>query len=424
MLVIEHGGTDAGPFIRMPGALSYPMNMRRYDWGYVTEPEPHMNGRRMACPRGKVIGGSSSINGMIYVRGHAHDFDTWAEMGADGWAYADVLPYFRRLETLARDRGAMRHGAARTDRCTSRGVSRKTRFSMPLPEAGAAAGYGRTEDYNGERQEGFGAFERHDLARPALVGGRTPICAPRSRAATARFCAASVDRIEIAQGRASGVRLSDGRLITARGEIVLATGAINSPKILMTSGIGPAKHLGVENGIPVVADRPGVGARTFRTTSRCTSSSPQGNRSASPLTGRSGARPLVGAQWVAVTQGAGCVEPVRGLRLQSAPARGFAYPDIQFHFLPIAVRYDGSTVAQGHGFQAHVGPMRFPQSGGVSALRGPDPANAALDPVQLHEPRAGLGGVPPRHPPDARDHGTSAHEAFRGRRDPARRACL
>jgi choline dehydrogenase len=131
VLVIEHGGTDAGPFIKMPAALSYPMNMARYDWGYVTEPEPHMGGRRMACPRGKVIGGSSSINGMIYVRGHAHDYDTWAEMGADGWAYADVLPYFRRMEHWHGPK-ATRTGGGPTGPSTSRVASRKTLCSKPL----------------------------------------------------------------------------------------------------------------------------------------------------------------------------------------------------------------------------------------------------------------------------------------------------
>ena len=113
VIVVEHGGTDWGPFINMPAALSYPMNMSRYDWGYVTEPEPHMGGRIMACPRGKVLGGSSSINGMIYVRGHAHDFDTWAEMGADGWSYSDVLPYFKRAETWHGDAGDPRLFAQR-----------------------------------------------------------------------------------------------------------------------------------------------------------------------------------------------------------------------------------------------------------------------------------------------------------------------
>ncbi len=156
VLVLEFGGSDAGPFIQMPAALSYPMNMARYDWGFTSEPEPHLGGRRLAVPRGKVLGGSSSINGMVYVRGHARDFDHWAEAGASGWAYADVLPYFRRMETW--------HGGASAWRGTDGPlhVTRGPRLN-PLHHAfqaaGAEAGFELTDDYNGEKQEGFGPME-------------------------------------------------------------------------------------------------------------------------------------------------------------------------------------------------------------------------------------------------------------------------
>ena len=154
--LIEYGGSDIGPFIQMPAALSYPMNMRRYDWGFSSEPEPHLGGRRLVTPRGKVLGGSSSINGMVFVRGHAKDFDFWAESGADGWAYADVLPYFKRMETS--------HGAVSDYRGTegplhvTRG-SRKNPLFNAFIRAGREAGYPTVEDYNGARQEGFGAME-------------------------------------------------------------------------------------------------------------------------------------------------------------------------------------------------------------------------------------------------------------------------
>jgi choline dehydrogenase len=367
VLVIEHGGTDAGPFIKMPAALSYPMNMARYDWGYETEPEPHMGGRRMACPRGKVIGGSSSINGMIYVRGHARDYDSWAEMGADGWAYADVLPYFRRMEHW--------HGPGDTDWRGTDGPLHITRGEQKNPlfqafvDAGAAAGYGATGDYNGERQEGFGAFERtiwqgrrwsaaDAYLRPAQATGNCTVIRGR------------VDRIEITEGRASGVRLSDGRLITARAEIILAAGAINSPKILMTSGIGPAKHL-VENGIPVASDRPGVGQNLQDHLEMYIQFSAKQPVSLAPYWSLWG-KALVGAQWMFTRTGLGASNQFEACGFIRSRA-GIAYPDIQFHFLPIAVRYDGSTVAEGHGFQAHVGPMRSPSRGRV-ALKGPDPA--------------------------------------------------
>ena len=161
VLVLEFGGTDAGPFIQMPAALSYPMNMRRYDWGFQSEPEAHLGGRRLATPRGKVIGGSSSINGMVYVRGHARDFDHWAEMGADGWAYADVLPYFKRMEHW-HDSG---HGGDPEWRGKSGPlhVSRGPRLNplyQAFVDAGAQAGFERTDDYNGQQQEGFGPMEQ------------------------------------------------------------------------------------------------------------------------------------------------------------------------------------------------------------------------------------------------------------------------
>ncbi|MEM1316179.1 MAG: GMC family oxidoreductase N-terminal domain-containing protein, partial [Pseudomonadota bacterium] len=161
VLVLEHGGTDAGPLIKMPGALSYPMNMARYDWGYRSEPEPHLNNRRLATPRGKVIGGSSSINGMVYVRGHAGDFDHWEAQGARGWSYANVLPYYLRMESW-HDGG---HGGDPDWRGRS-GPLHVTRGSRDNPlhhafvEAGAQAGHELTDDYNGEKQEGFGPMEQ------------------------------------------------------------------------------------------------------------------------------------------------------------------------------------------------------------------------------------------------------------------------
>lgn len=367
VLVIEHGGTDVGPFIKMPAALSYPMNMSRYDWGYMTEPEPHMGGRRMACPRGKVIGGSSSINGMIYVRGHAHDFDTWADMGAEGWAYADVLPYFRRMENWHGDQGEPTWRGTDGPLHVTRGEQKNPLFHA-FTAAGAAAGYGATDDYNGERQEGFGAFERtiwngkrwsaaDAYLRPARAGGNCAVLK------------ALVERIEITEGRARAVRLACGQRITARAEIILAAGAINSPKILMASGIGPARHL-TENEIPVLADRPGVGQNLQDHLEMYIQYAAKQPVSLAPYWSLWG-KALVGAQWMLTRTGLGASNQFEACGFIRSRA-GIAYPDIQFHFLPIAVRYDGSTIAQGHGFQAHVGPMRSPSRGRV-ALNGPDP---------------------------------------------------
>jgi choline dehydrogenase len=370
VIVVEYGGSDLGPFINMPAALSYPMGMRRYDWGYVTEPEPHMGGRVMACPRGKVVGGSSSINGMIYVRGHARDFDTWAEMGADGWSYADVLPYFKRAETWHGDAGDPRFRGHTGPLHITRGP-RKNPLFQAFIEAGANAGYGATEDYNGQRQEGFGAFEmtvwqgeRWSAAkaylRPALKTGRCTITR------------GLVERVEITEGRATGVRLMGGRVIRARAEVVLAAGAINSPKILMLSGIGPGKHL-AENGISVLVDRPGVGANLqdhLELYIQYASTKPVSLAPYWSLWGKA----LVGAQWLFFRQGLGASNNFEACGFIRSQA-GIEYPDIQFHFLPIAVRYDGKTAAKGHGFQAHVGPMRSASRGSVT-LRSKDPGEA------------------------------------------------
>ena len=370
VIVVEHGGSDWGPFINMPAALSYPMGMSRYDWGYVTEPEPHMGGRVMACPRGKVLGGSSSINGMIYVRGHAHDYDTWAEMGADGWSYADVLPYFKRAETWHGDVGDAAYRGHDGPLHITRGPRKNPLFDAFI-QAGANAGYGATDDYNGARQEGFGAFEmtvwqgeRWSAAkaylRPALKTGKCSVAR------------GLVDRIEIADGRATGVRLVGGQVIGARAEVILSAGAINSPKILMQSGIGPAQHL-ADHGIPVIADRAGVGQNLQDHLELYIQFAATKPVSLAPYWSLWG-KALVGAQWLFFRKGLGASNNFEACGFIRSRA-GISYPDIQYHFLPIAVRYDGKTAAQGHGFQAHVGPMRSKSRGAVS-LRSADPREA------------------------------------------------
>jgi choline dehydrogenase len=371
VLVIEHGGTDAGPFIQMPAALSFPMNMKRYDWGYRSEPEPHLNNRRLACPRGKVIGGSSSINGMVYVRGHAMDFDHWAEVGADGWAYADVLPYYKRMEHW-HDGG---HGGDPAWRGTDGPlhVSRGPREN-PLYEAfvraGEQAGYQVTDDYNGEKQEGFGPFEQtvwkgrrwsaaNAYLRPAL---KRPNC---------DLLRGLVERVVIENGRAVGVELSGGQVIKARREVILAASAINSPKILMLSGIGPAQHL-KDHGIEVIADRPGVGQNLqdhLELYVQMASSQPITLYKHWNLLSKA----MIGAQWLFLKSGLGASNQFESCGFIRSQA-GVPYPDIQFHFLPMAVRYDGQAAAEGHGFQAHVGPMRSPSRGHVT-LASPDPAD-------------------------------------------------
>lgn len=375
VIVIEHGGSDVGPFIQMPAALSYPMNMKRYDWGFSSEPEPQLNNRRLACPRGKVVGGSSSINGMVYVRGHAMDFDHWAEQGADGWAYADVLPYYKRMENW-HDNG---HGGDPAWRGTdgplhvSRGP-RKNPLYHAFVDAGRQAGYEATEDYNGQKQEGFGPMEQ-TVWQGRRWSAANAYLRPALKRENCTLIKGLAQRVIIEEGRATGVEIKRGgrvEVIRASREVVLAASSINSPKLLMLSGIGPAAHL-VEHGIEVVADRAGVGQNLqdhLELYMQMASSQPITlYKHWNPVS-----KALIGAQWLFTKTGMGASNQFESTAfIRSQP--GVPYPDIQYHFLPIAVRYDGKVAAEGHGFQAHVGPMRSEARGAVS-LASADPAQA------------------------------------------------
>ncbi|WP_092862269.1 choline dehydrogenase [Albimonas pacifica] len=375
VIVLEHGGTDAGPFIQMPAALSYPMNMSRYDWGFLSEPEPRLNNRRLVVPRGKVIGGSSSINGMVYVRGHARDYDHWADQGAAGWSYADVLPYFKRMETW-HDGG---HGGDPDWRGRS-GPLHVTRGPRENPlfhafvEAGLQAGYERTDDYNGEKQEGFGPMEQ-TVWKGRRWSAANAYLKPAMKRSNLKLHRCLARRIVIEDGRATGVEVERGgeiQVIRARREVVLAASSINSPKMLMLSGIGPGAQLAA-HGIEVKADRPGVGANLMDhlevyVQQACTQ----------PITlykhWNLFGKAWSGAQWLLFKTGLGASNQFESAAFVRSRA-GVDYPDVQFHFLPIAVRYDGQAAAEGHGFQAHVGPMRA-QSRGEITLRSADPSEA------------------------------------------------
>jgi len=372
VIVIEYGGTDAGPFIQMPAALSYPMNMSRYDWGYQSEPEPHLGGRRLATPRGKVIGGSSSINGMVYVRGHARDFDHWLEAGATGWSYADVLPYFQRQENWT----SGGHGGDADWRGTS-GPLHVTRGPRENPlfdafvQAGAQAGYELTADYNGQKQEGFGPMEQtvHNGRRWSTANAYLK---PALKTNNCMVFKGLAEKIIIEDGRATGVAVEGGITLTAGREVILAASSINSPKLLMLSGIGPAAHL-AEHGIPVVADRPGVGQNLQDHLELYIQMA-----AAQPITLYKHwnliSKAMIGAQWLFTKTGLGASNQFESAAFIRSRA-GVDYPDIQYHFLPMAVRYDGQAAAEGHGFQAHVGPMRSPSRGHVS-LASADPKAA------------------------------------------------
>ena len=374
VIIIEYGGTDAGPFIQMPGALSYPMNMSMYDWGYSSEPEPHLGGRRLATPRGKVVGGSSSVNGMVFVRGHAKDFDHWAESGAAGWGFADVLPYFKRMETW---HGG--NGAANGFRGTS-GPLHVTRGPRTNPlfhafvEAGRQAGYEVTDDYNGEKQEGFGPFEA-TIWKGRRWSAANAYLRPALKRENCTLVRGLARKVVIKDGRATGVEVERGgrvEVIGARAEVILAASSINTPKLLMLSGIGPATHP-AEHGIEVVADRPGVGANLqdhLEIYMQFASKQPITLYKYWNLWGKA----FVGAQWLLTRTGLGASNQFESCAFIRSD-KGVDYPDIQYHFLPIAVRYDGKAAAEGHGFQAHTGPMRSKSRGAVT-LRSADPKDA------------------------------------------------
>ncbi|MEM7303651.1 MAG: choline dehydrogenase [Pseudomonadota bacterium] len=361
VMVLEYGGTDMGPLIQMPAALSYPMNMGLYDWGFRSVPEKHLNNRQLATPRGKVIGGSSSINGMVYVRGHAKDYDHWNDAGATGWSYSDVLPYFQRAETS--------HGGEAGWRGTN-GPLHVTRDDGKHPlfqafiAAGEQAGFPVTADYNGSQQEGFGAFERtvYKGRRWSTANAYLKPALKRQNLSMMRCLAR---RILFDGNKAIGVEIQRGdrvERVMANREVVLAASSINTPKLLMISGVGPAEHL-KSFGVDVVADRPGVGSNLqdhleLYIQQECTQ----------PITLNSKlgliSKALIGAEWLFFKTGAGATNHFGATGfVRSKP--GIDYPDIQFHFLPAAIRYDGKAPSEGHGFQAHVGPMRSKSRGTV-----------------------------------------------------------
>ncbi|HHV70388.1 MAG TPA: choline dehydrogenase [Ochrobactrum intermedium] len=368
VIVIEYGVPDVGPLIQMPAALSFPMNMETYDWGFSTEPEPHIGGRSLVTPRGKVLGGSSSINGMVYVRGHARDYDHWSESGARGWAYADVLPYFKRMENSSGGQEGWRGTSGPL--YIQRGKRDNPLFHA-FVEAGHQAGFEVTEDYNGEKPEGFGPMEQtiHNGRRWSAANAYLK---PALKRPNVRLVKGLARKIVLEGKRAVGVEIEAGRTfstVRARREVIIAASSINSPKLLMLSGIGPAAHL-KDHGIEVVADRPGVGQNLqdhleVYIQQECT----QPITLYSKLNLFSKAR--IGAEWLFFKTGDGATNHFESAAFVRSKA-GVEYPDIQYHFLPVAIRYDGKAAAQSHGFQAHVGPMRSKSRGSVT-LRSANP---------------------------------------------------
>jgi choline dehydrogenase len=369
VLLLEYGGSDRSLLIQMPAALSYPMNMPRYNWFFHTEPEPHLGGRSLHTPRGKVLGGSSSINGLVYVRGNPLDFERWACEGAKGWAYRDVLPYFKRTER--RDGGADTYRGGEGKVATRYGPLENPLNRVWL-EAGQQAGYPYTRDMNGFQQEGVGRMDMtvgggrrasaaNAYLRPAM---RRRNLSVRTHSLATRLLFEGRRAVGVAYRRGSGEQV-----VRARREVIVSAGPIQSPKLLKLSGVGPAEEL-ARLGIQPVHDLPGVGENLqdhleFYFQMACTQ----------PVTlyAQTGLmrKALVGLRWLITKQGLGASNQFEAGGFIRSRA-GVRYPNIQYHFLPMAVSYDGSSLAQEHGFQAHVGPMRS-QSRGWVRLASPDP---------------------------------------------------
>ena len=369
VLLLEFGGSDASVVIQMPSALSIPMNMKRYNWFYETEPEPHLGGRTLHTPRGKVLGGSSSINGLVYVRGNPHDFDRWEEEGAAGWGYRHVLPYFRRAETNAEGGDEYRGDSGPLH--TRYGTLQNPLHHAWL-QAAQEAGYQATPDYNGRQQEGFGRMAMTVRDGRRWSAANAYLKPARGRENLQIVTHALATSILFEGKRAVGVRYRRGNAehtALAWREVILCGGPINSPQLLKLSGIGPAEEL-QGHGIAPVHHLPGVGENLqdhleFYFQVECKE----------PVTLFSVMNPvskaMIGARWLLRHDGLGATNHFESCGFIRSRA-GISYPDIQYHFLPLAVTYDGRSLAKGHGFQAHVGPMRSKSRGWVR-LHSADP---------------------------------------------------
>tara|TARA_B100000405_G_scaffold105975_1_gene74136 strand:- start:762 stop:2384 length:1623 start_codon:yes stop_codon:yes gene_type:complete len=373
--ILEAGGSDRSVLIQMPTALSIPMNMPRYNWGFESEPEPYLDRRRMDCPRGKTLGGSSSINGMVYVRGHARDFDQWEREGAHEWGYRNCLPYFQRAETWTRGGDSYRGAEGPLHTCN--GNEMRNPLYEAFIRAGEEAGYGLTDDYNGFRQEGFGPMHMtvKDGVRWSTANAylRPAMQRPNLTVITDTL----VHKILFEGDRAIGVRYQQGARLAdvfADAEVILSAGSIGSPTLLQRSGIGPENVLR-RAGVDVRVDRAGVGENLqdhlevylqYQCTQPITLNGELGTFS----------KACIGARWILFKDGLGATNHFESCAFIRSQA-GVEWPDIQYHFLPAAIRYDGRAAFSGHGFQVHVGPNK-PMSRGHVRIRSADPEQRPL----------------------------------------------
>lgn len=370
VLLIETGGSDKSIFIQMPTALSIPMNTEKYAWQYETEPEPFLDERKMHCPRGKVLGGSSSINGMVYVRGHAKDFDEWAEHGANEWSYQHCLPYFKKAETWAF--GGDDYRGSFGPLGVNNGNEMKNPLYQAFIDAGEQAGYEFTHDYNGAKQEGFGAMHMtvkngrrwstaNAYLRPAMKRDNLTV-----------ITHATVQRITFEGKRATGLTYKhkgSNVSVAAHKETILSAGSIGSPHLLQRSGVGPKSVL-EKAGVELLHDLPGVGENLqdhleFYFQFKC--------KQPITLNGKLGlfSKGLIGTQWILSKSGLGATNHFESCGFIRSK-EGVEWPDLQYHFLPAAMRYDGRAAFDGHGFQVHIGHNK-PKSRGTVHITSADP---------------------------------------------------
>ncbi|WP_372769408.1 choline dehydrogenase [Pseudoalteromonas sp.] len=373
VLLLETGGSDKSIFIQMPTALSIPMNGNKYAWQFHTEKEPFLNNRSMHCPRGKVLGGSSSINGMVYVRGHAKDFDEWAELGAKNWDYQACLPYFKKAESWYLGEDNYRGGNGEL------GVNNGNQMANPLYrafiEAGKQAGYDQTHDYNGENQEGFGPMHMTVKNGIRCSASRAYLNPIKHRKNLTIITNALVTKVRLEGKKATGVNYTindKAHHAIANQDVILSAGPIGSPHILQLSGIGPREVL-EKAGVKVQHELPGVGQNLqdhleFYFQYKC--------KKPITLNGKLGliSKGLIGAQWLFAKSGLGVSNHFESCAFIRSKA-GVEWPDIQYHFLPAAIRYDGKSAFDGHGFQVHVGHNK-PKSRGAVTIQSSDPSIA------------------------------------------------
>ncbi|WP_449433640.1 choline dehydrogenase [Pseudomonas putida] len=366
VLVLEFGGSDRSVLIQMPSAFSLPMNTKKYNWRYETVAEPHLDNRRLHCPRGKVLGGSSSINGLVYIRGHACDFDEWESLGAKNWSYRNCLPYFKRAENYKFGGDDYRGGAGPLS--TNNGNNMQNPLYGAWVQAGSEAGYIKTDDCNGYMQEGFGAMHMTVKDGVRWSTANAYLRPAMSRPNLTVVTHAMTRRILLDGKRAVGVEYDQGgqtHTVHCNREVLVSSGPIGSPHLLQRSGIGPQAVL-KKAGIEVRHDLPGVGENLQDHSEiyiQYACKQPVTLNSKMGLLGKA----MIGLRWLLFKDGLGASNHFEaGGFIRSS--KGLRWPDIQFHFLPAAMRYDGDKPFKGHGFMVLTGPNKPKSRGHVRAL--------------------------------------------------------